>query len=861
MNLQNDQSLKRLLGFMLVGAAAGAIGMYLRLYPLLTFSSFDSSEKATVFVLSNIREKVISGIEKNFPNLSVAQKNKLIKEKFDSILSSEKKNLQKTVSRVAKEIDQKEPAPVITYGPYLLASDGYYYLSLTENIIKTGRLGQKVKGSKYFNDLMLTPLGFWEPLNLHPYTGYFIYKIMRLFDPHVPLMYAVSFTPLVITLLALIAFLFLCALFECSLITSFISSIFLLIAPIFLKRSMFGWYDDDPNNVFFLFLILALILYGLHQRKNPKHCLLCAGCAAVTITLYALYWHGCVFLFSVLILSGIACLLYNHFLLRAKEHTKTVGLFFGIVVGGTLIGISLTFGLEDFFVLFKEGWRAVNHFINPQLSPWPNLYIGVGELNKPTPHYLSELVGGYFVVFCALAGLAYYFHQSWLRPREKDPLLILVLMILLAAAAALAFGALRFALLCVIPVSILCAIGLEFFFEHLRRFVSHRISGQQYNKMIKLILIGIIALILVVPHVITAYKGIPLLLNKIFNSTWEKALLKINNETPENSIVNTWWPPGHFIKAVAKRRVTFDGATINNPQGYWLANVFLTANEQEAAGILRMLNNSANQATEYLLANGLQLSETIALLKTIIALDETQARGLLRKNISDDQIDNLFRLTHAPPPASYLLVYNDLVEKNLELKFVGGWDFKKVEDFNANPENLKNLPASNSVAYLRFLWDLAGGAYRYSGVLSELSQQDGVLTFEENVNIDLADKRCFIRSKKFGQGIPKSIFYAEGDHVVEKKFAKANLSFSVLLTQDEDGQYGCVLLDEKLAKSLMVTLYFFDGKGLKYFRPFAKEKDLTRRTQIFVYEVDWTKFTDDIKKAGISTAPSALRPL
>ena len=59
----------------------------------------------------------------------------------------------------------------------------------------------------------------------------------------------------------------------------------------------------------------------------------------------------------------------------------------------------------------------------------------------------------------------------------------------------------------------------------------------------------------------------------------------------------------------------------------------------------------------------------------------------------------------------------------------------------------------------------------------------------------------------------------------------------------------------------MVTLYFFDGKGLKYFRPFAKEKDLTRRTQIFVYEVDWTKFTDDIKKAGISTAPSALRPL
>jgi len=848
MKLWNKKHGKRFLGFALVWLCAGAIGLYLRLYPLLTFSSFDSSEKATVFVLSNIREKVISGIEKNFPQLSVTQKNQLIKKSFDNILRSEGKNLQKTISRVAKQIDQDNPDSVITRGPYLLASDGFYYLSLTENIIKTGQLGEKTKGSKYFNPLMLTPLGFWEPINLHPYTGYAIYKFLRLFDPEVPLMYAVSFTPLLMTMLALIPFLFLCAIFECGWAASFISAVSFLTAPIFLKRSMFGWYDDDPNNVFFLFLVLALLIYGLKKRNDLKQCLLWAGLSALAITLYALYWHGWVFLFSVIMLSGIACLLYNRWVLRRPDHTKNLGAFFGVILGMTLLGITLAFGLEEFFVLFQEGWKAVNNFISPQLSLWPNLYIGVGELNKPTVIYLMELVGGYIVVISSILGIGSYVILSRRRSQEKDPLPVLVLTVFLAAALVLGFGALRFTLLCAVPFAVLSAIGLKFLLGHIRKFIVNRIADQKHKNIPVLILVGILTLILTVPNVITAYKGIPFLLNKIFNSTWEKALVKINNETPENSIVNTWWPPGHFIKAVAKRRVTFDGATINNPQGYWLANVFLAEDEREAAGILRMLNTSANQAAEYLQANGFELSEAVAVLKIISKMDEPGARTLLQKKLPEKKIKHLLSLTHALPPPSYLLVYNDLMEKNLELKFVGGWDIKKAENLNADPETMKNLPPSNSVAYLQLLWDIAGGAYRYSGVMSELSRQGDVLTFEQNVKINLSDKHCYITSAKFGTGIPKSLFFVEGDRVIEKKFDQSNLSFSALLTQDEDGAYNCVLLDEKLAKSLIINLYFFDGKGLKYFRPFAKEKDLTRRTQILVYEVDWNKLSGDLKK-------------
>jgi hypothetical protein len=50
-----------------------------------------------------------------------------------------------------------------------------------------------------------------------------------------------------------------------------------------------------------------------------------------------------------------------------------------------------------------------------------------------------------------------------------------------------------------------------------------------------------------------------------------------------------------------------------------------------------------------------------------------------------------------------------------------------------------------------------------------------------------------------------------------------------------------MVLDRQLARSLLFRLYFFEGKGLKYFEPFIKERDLTGRTKIFVYRIAWEK--------------------
>jgi len=63
----------------------------------------------------------------------------------------------------------------------------------------------------------------------------------------------------------------------------------------------------------------------------------------------------------------------------------------------------------------------------------------------------------------------------------------------------------------------------------------------------------------------------------------------------------------------------------------------------------------------------------------------------------------------------------------------------------------------------------------------------------------------------------------------------------------ENNQYGSVLLDRRLARSLLIQLSFFRGKGMKYFRLFSYDADLTKRTKISIFEIDWEAFEEGIK--------------
>ena len=733
----------------------------------------------------------------------------------------------------------------------MLASDSYYYLNLTENILRTGQISDTYQGSKYLNKLMLAPHGHWEPLNLHAYIGFIIFKILGFFNPQIPLVYAVSYTPLLLTALSLIPFLFICFRLGCRPLPAFVSSVFFLLAPIFLKRSMFGWYDNDPYNILFPVLLLASFIFGLQHLEN-KGKLIGAGLFnALCLTAYTLFWQGWVFVFVVFATACIMIALTHYGLTRNKRECQSQMLYFGIFLAASFLLTGLLMGYQDVFLLFSEGWQALSNFLTPQLSAWPDLYISVGELHPATFKLLIELLGGPFMFVTALFGLGgmLLLHSfQWWKNKDKATLnnlyAYLLLTVFLLAATYITLGAQRFAMLCVVPFSLSFCFGLQIILNTYKRFflkgpVKKMSLAFAANTALCLGLFSTAFL-----PVLALEKSIETLLNPIYNDVWDRTLRTMQSQTPPDSVVNTWWPPGHFIKATARRSVTFDGATINFPQAYWIANVFLSPDEGQAAGLLRMLNNSGNQSAEYLQSLGLPLSTTVNILKDITAKDAQTARGLLLKGLKKEQtVQPLLDLTHAQPPPAYVLVYNELVENNLQLGFIGRWPFEEIERINADPEKLKNMPDAHSPEYIRFLWSLMGGPDKFSGKLNLLHQSDTEMLFQHNIRINKKSKDCSVQSPKYGSGVPRSIFYLQDNQIIEKKFYNASLSYSVLLVQ-KPVPY-TVLLDRHLAQSLLVKLYYFEGKGLKYFKPFSFENDLTNRTRIYVYEVDWQAFLND----------------
>ncbi len=801
----------------LVWLAVALIGTYIRLYPLRAHIFSPTQEQATMLVVYGIKQNFLQQIHQQNPDLPKSTAERIADERLNKTLRDEPAKVRAMITKVNNQLFQDNH---LKEKIYLLESDPYYYYQLTENIVRDGRIAETIKGSKYFNPLMGAPSGFWQPFTIHPYLGFVFYKICQIFNPAIPLMSAVAFLPILLSALAIVSFLWVCRLLGIGLWPAGVSALFFTLAPIYLKRSSLGWYDTDPYNLLFPLLLVGILLKSF-QTNVLRHMYVLIIAFALTITAYALFWQGWGFMFMTSIACVAAVCFFNQFFYRRKDTGQHGILFLGGVLLASLVAISIAFGLNDCIALFAEGLDELRKFTVKGLELWPDLFIAVGELKKSSwPDTIDSL--GLLLCLGGSAGFLNQLPTLWKKRDGRCPSNIIILSVLLAATVFITLGAQRFALFTLIPLSLFFALGLEALLGRVP------------------LLVGRIILPLLAAFCFwSAQANIQTVLNPIFNSTWDEALTKIETDTPMDSIINTWWPPGHFIKAIAHRRVPFDGASLSeSATGYWMANVLLSTDENHALGLLRMMNLSGNHAVTYLTQNGFEVSQAVMLLHAIAPRTPADATVFLKSFLKDQQIRELLTLTHAGHPHSYVLLYNELVDENLILTFTGRWNFKKVEDINADERLRQAVPKRGSPLFVDFLWQLSGGPSKYGEPLMLVEQNGSVLRFSENLTVDLNTMDASIDSKQYGKGQPLSIVYATEQSIVEHKFPNGRLNYSILLYK-EDGQYTARLMDQNIANSLLIKLFYFDGKGLQHFKPFTSTRDMTGRTKIKVFEAVW----------------------
>jgi len=280
---------------------------------------------------------------------------------------------------------------------------------------------------------------------------------------------------------------------------------------------------------------------------------------------------------------------------------------------------------------------------NPNL--WPNVLTTVAEFNEASISQVIENTGGKWFFFFALLGfiiiiyktlrniiknriimllsigILYYLVTSkgiGLEPRayimifsipfvlgmyfslkseENIDIRFSVLFFLWSAASIYAATkGTRFILLIIPPMAI--GIGITFGFLH-KTMTSLLANSTKINKaLVSIILFLAFSYYLVEP----VESGISTSKNYLpnVNDQWWNALTKIKENSKPDAIINSWWDFGHWFKAVAGRRVLFDGMTQNTPYAYWTARALLTESEEESAAILRMINAHGNKAAEIL---------------------------------------------------------------------------------------------------------------------------------------------------------------------------------------------------------------------------------------------------------------------
>lgn len=821
------------------------LGIYFRLYPVTYNKELRQMNNAKMIVYVNLSNTVRQDIERMFPGLTEVEKIELQTKRLKEVIDKDKKEIDNLIRITAVQ----QAANALGQNEYLLEADPYYYLGLTKNLIRQGNIGGPIKGIKYYNPLMMAPGGFWYNFDLHPFVGYYLYRILSLADKNISVETAVSIVPLFLFLLSVLVFFWLYRILELDKFSLALGMIYFVCFPGLIVRNSYGWYDTDIYNCIFPALIVAGVLKSFSYRNNFRKQIIWILLSSFFTALYGLFWRGWIYLPLFLVLVFLLMILIN---LILRTNAKKMFVLTLSYLGGILFFIFIFVGLSGLKQSYEESMSLVRAFLNLTEQVWPDVYITIGELKTPDLKTVLSYWGGLIVVLVSFIGLLdslfFLFRQRQDgHYRMRDMFVIMISLFLLIFS----LSAERFLLFSLVPLGIFFPLGIRYLcriFQRLYLSTAKKIRAPQFLVRYSHLIIRALLIFSVLTVIFTAH-GSASTQFPIMNDVWYKVLVQIRDSTPADSIINSWWCPGHFITGISQRRVIFDGATQNMPQGYWIARAFASKSERECLGILRMLDSSGNAAFDFLNKEGLRTSQAIALLNAILPLSKKEALSRLLDVLPKEKAEGLIEMTHGMVPPAYCFIYNNWIDTIVTLKYFSNWNFKKMEEFNQlkkeNQTDLGGITRRGSDRYRDFLWSMSGGQPYIENESYENYRRDNTVFFANGVSVNLNNMDCLmVSSAQAVSAKPASIFYMDGDNFKEKTFSDSTVNLSILLIKRQD-KYSSIILDKQLAESIILRLYYLEGQGLRYFEKFTQADDALTQTRIYVFKINWDKFLSE----------------
>jgi len=817
---------------------------------------------------NNIRNQISNQINQQYPNLPDVNRNALVEEEFQKVLTEQKAALKEQINQISQGF--KSRLQDESGQTYLLAIDPYFWLRHVNNVLENGHPGDRIVDGRSYNDYMYAPVGRYEISDMfHAYFSAYLYKIVSFFNPSLPVKNFFFFVPVLIASLSVIPAFFIARKVGGNLGGLF-AGILMAVHSGFLTRTAAGFADTDAYNVFFPLWIMWLFLEAF-ETKNIKIRIGLVVVAGFLTGLYSTAWGGWWYILDFVLAAGGLFILYNIItgFRKLKKGQGLLALLNQRATKNALIILIVYFIITSIIAIFFVGFGGYTEFIEGPgkfatlqdigvSGNWPNVFTTVAEQNVSSFKGVIGSIGGKFLYTISIIGLLFTLLRKNIYGK-RDILYAIILIIWLVAATYASVKGVRYILLLVPVFSIGFGIFAGVIYQYVSKWVVKELHIDKY--LASAVLIIVLGLLLVGPvrgGWNTAQVEMPSM-----NDAWYNTLTKIDTEAESDAIINSWWDFGHWFKMVGNRAVTFDGTSQNTPMAHWVGLSLLTNNEDFSVGILRMLDCGSREGYWELNKHIPEDYQAVELMYDIVVEEDWgDAKEILNDNgLTDEQAEAVLQYTHCDAPQNYYITSHDMIGKSGVWAHFGSWNFTRATQFNQikgmklNQQQAidylsQEFNYSQSAAQSRY-FEIAGLGFGrdandwiapwpgYAGGPQGCSWQSEILLNCGGLEIDITDKfnPDIVMPESQGQAKPHSIVYATVDGLKEKVYSEGTGPYSVALVPD-DKNYFIVLMQPNLARSMFTTLFYYEGHGLNHFQKFDDQRQLTGG-RILVWNVSW----------------------
>jgi len=490
---------------------------------------------------------------------------------------------------------------------YLLGYDPYYHYRVADYILENGERPE-------WDTIANAPNG--QPLSHPPLFHYYLaytYKIFDVFSNKSFFDFAVYSNIILILLIVIVAFLTGKALTN-DVGGLFTASLF-AVSNAIVKRSVIGFTDTDLFVVFFSFLITFFWIKAVKnidlKNKRTLFSILCG----FSIFLYYITWSGYFYMLSLVLAATIllciieiiktkkicfkegeilvlsllgffvpytlyksqylyflalliitALILLFEFKIKIEAINKINKNAVYVIGGIVLIVTSLVIYKQGVIkIIIPFGKYSVDNVLNVGGILYPTTEVSIRELYQTDIHVLYNLFS--FGLVLAPLGIVL---SIW-KDRKYSHAVYLILFIIGTYSMLVKGG--RFSLIMAVPV----IIGTGLFFGKIYEIINEKVPKK------KIVSVGVISMIILSPIIL-----VPAYLEADKNNSgqreitdeWWEALNWVNENTPEDATIVTWWDFGYWIEAVGKRKTTMNGGHYNiNARLVKTGNLFNTQSE------------------------------------------------------------------------------------------------------------------------------------------------------------------------------------------------------------------------------------------------------------------------------------------